>query len=544
MRRLSTLILFLVVVSTLTYSFGQKSGPIRTGNDIAIVSTKYGNVRGYTDDGIYAFKGIPYAKAERFLPPQAPDKWEGIKQCTIFGPQAMQNTAQKWEGQSDYNFGFQFNREPMNEKECFVLNVWSKGINDGKKRPVWVWIHGGGYSSGSANQLPFFDGCSMARKGDIVVVSINHRLNILGFLDLRSLGGKYSESVNLGMQDIVAALQWVHDNIANFGGDPDCVTIDGQSGGGGKVSTLMAMPSAAGLFQRAIVQSGSVFKAGSSEDSKTFGKAFIANLGISPEKTDKINDFTYDELVASSQRTISILRAIGHAGMRGLLGPSIDGKYILQEPYDTKQPDFSRNVAMLIGTNLNEFTYNNRNIITPQTMEQVKTALTKRYGSENVEKFISLYKKAYPDDNQPQHLLTFDIQFRSGAINHAKIRSEQEGAPVYVYLFNWQSPVNDGSLGACHGMELPFMFNNISLARTLTGGSTDAYSLADKISSSWINFVKTGNPNCPDLPKWDSYISAKGATMIFDNTCKVVNNHDKELFEFIGSLPPAPFGPR
>ncbi len=545
MRIFSTLFLFLLAVSTLSSSYAQKPGPIKTGNDIAVVSTKYGNVRGYTDDGIYAFKGIPYAKAERFLPPQAPDKWEGIKQCTVFGPQAMQNTAQKWEGQSDYNFGFQFNREPMDEKECFVLNVWTKGINDGKKRPVWVWIHGGGFSSGSANQLPFFDGCSMAQKGDIVVVSINHRLNILGFLDLRSLGGKYSESVNLGMQDIVAALQWVHDNITNFGGDPNSVTINGQSGGGGKVTTLMAMPSAAGLFHRAIVQSGSVFKAGNSEDSKNFGKAFIAALGITPAKLDKINDFTYDELVAANQRAMAVLRAVGYTGMRGLMGPSVDGKYIVQEPLDNNPPDFSKNIPMLIGTNLNEFTYGNRNIITPQTMQQVEETLNKRYGPENGQKFISLYKKAYPEDTQPQHILALDMQFRGGAINHAKIRSEAGIAPAYLYLFNWQSPVNDGSLGACHGMELPFMFNNIALARTMTGSGTDAYKLADKISSAWISFIKTGNPNCPDLPKWDAYTPSKGATMIFDNTCKTVNNHDKELFDFVSSLPSAqPMGPR
>ena len=170
----------------------QKPGPILTGKDIAVVTTQYGKVRGYIDDGIYAFKGIPYAKAERFMPPQAPDKWEDVRQSTIFGPQAMQSSSLNWGGQSDYNFGFQFNREPQDEKNCFVLNVWSQGINDGKKRPVWVWIHGGGYGSGSANQLPFFDGRSLAKKGDIVVVTVNHRLNVLGYADLRGLGGKYS----------------------------------------------------------------------------------------------------------------------------------------------------------------------------------------------------------------------------------------------------------------------------------------------------------------------------------------------------------------
>jgi para-nitrobenzyl esterase len=543
MKKQFSLILMMAIAMISSDGYGQ-SGPILAGDDIAVVTTRYGKVRGYVDDGIYAFKGIPYAKADRFMPPQAPDKWEGVRQVTIYGPQAMQGTAQHWGGQSDYNFGFLFNREPMDEKECFVLNVWSRGINDGKKRPVWVWIHGGGYSSGSANQLPFFDGRSMAHKGDIVVVTVNHRLNTLGYLDLRGLGGKYSESVNLGMQDLVAALKWINENIANFGGDPNTVTIDGQSGGGGKVSTLMAMPSAAGLFHRAIVQSGSTLTLGSGDDSKAYGLAFAAALGVTPRNAEKLNDFTYSELVAGGQLASAILRAAG-SQVRGGASPVVDGKYITQSPFDPTPAEFAKNVPMLIGTNLNEFTYNNRAIITPQTMEQVKEALTRRYGAENVERFIALYKEAYPNDNQPQHMLTFDTQFRSGAVRQATVKSNHGGAPAYIYQFEWQSPVNDGSLGACHGMELPFMFNNIAMARTMTGGGKEAYELADKISSAWINFVKTGNPNHKQLPVWEPFTPEKGATMIFDNQCKVVMNHDKKLLDFVTTSAPGPLsGPR
>ena len=410
-------------------------GPIETGEKIAVTNTKYGKVRGYVDDGVFAFKGIPYAKADRFMPPQAPDKWDNVLQCTIYGPQAMQNKAQHWEGQGDYNFGFQFVKEAMDEKECFVLNVWSKGIHDGKKRPVWVWIHGGGYAAGSANQLPFFDGRSLANKGDIVVVTVNHRLNTLGYLDLRGLGGKYSESVNLGMQDLVAALQWIKDNIENFGGDPNTVTINGQSGGGGKVSILTAMPSAAGLFHRAIVQSG---MASISDDkgSKEFGLAFAAALGINSRNADKINDFTYEELVEAERKASGILRASGST-IRGGANPVIDGKYITHNPFENPLPEFSKNVAMLIGSDLNEFSYFKRAISTPQTMEQVKETLVKRFGVENADKYISLYKKAYPEDKEPQHLLTFDTMFRNGAIKLANARSSSEKAPVYTYLFTW-----------------------------------------------------------------------------------------------------------
>ncbi|HYQ58772.1 MAG TPA: carboxylesterase family protein [Draconibacterium sp.] len=531
MFKFFTLFAALLVCGSLCYG---QPGPMEAGENIAVTSTKYGKVRGYIDDGIYAFKGIPYAKAERFMPPQAPDKWDDIRQCTIYGPQVMQGTAQRWGGQGDYNFGFQFCVEPMDEKESFVLNVWSQGINDGKKRPVWVWIHGGGYTSGSANQLPFFDGRSLADKGDIVVVTVNHRLNTLGYLDLRGLGGKYSESVNLGMQDLVAALKWVNENIENFGGDPNAVTINGQSGGGGKISILTAMPSAAGLFQRAIVQSGLWSIAQDDEDSKAFGLAFAATLGVNARNTEKLNDFTYEELVAAERKASSILRAAG--GVRGGSGPVVDGKYITLSPFDQEPADFSKDVAMLIGTDLHEFNYYNRMIITPKTLEEVKQTIAQRYGEENVDKYIAAYKKAYPNNTEPHHMLTFDTQFRNGAVKQMKLRATEGVAPVYTYMFTWNSPVNDGSLGACHGMELPFMFNNIEMARPLTGGGKDAYELADKISSAWINFVKTGDPNSKNLPDWKPYTTEEGATMIFDNKCEEVYNHDKELLDIISSF--------
>ncbi|HYQ58595.1 MAG TPA: carboxylesterase family protein [Draconibacterium sp.] len=512
------------IIAVAFFACYAQPGPIEAGENIAVVPTKYGKVRGYIDDGIYAFRGIPYAKADRFMPPQAPDKWDDVRQCTIYGPQAMQGKAQRWGGQSDSNFGFQFVIEPMDEKESFVLNVWSQGINDGKKRPVWVWIHGGGYSSGSANQLPFFDGRSLAAKGDIVVVTVNHRLNTLGYLDLRGLGGKYSESVNLGMRDLVAALKWVNENIENFGGDPNTVTIDGQSGGGMKVSTLMAMPAAAGLFHRAIVQSGSLTRVSEGEASKAAGLEFAKALGVTSENAEKLDDYTYEELVAAS-------RSMGRGGM----GPTIDGKYIVQHPFDPTPADFSKDVAMIIGSNLNEFGYTNRQLITPKTMAEVKATLTERYGAENADKYIAAYKEAFPKDDQPQHILTTSV--RSGALNQATIKNAQGGAPAYVYLFQWQSPPNNGSLGAAHGMELPFMFNNIAKARTLTGGGKDAYELADKISSAWISFVKTGDPNCKELPKWEPYTPEKGATMVFDNKCEAKYNFDKKLVDLVSTLP-------
>jgi len=515
----------------------QRPGPIEAGENVAVVSTTTGDVRGYIDDGVFAYKGIPYAQAERFMPPAPPEPWDGVLQTTIWGPQMMQDESLVWEGQrSDEDFGIPFTTEPMDEHESFVLNVWTNGINDGGQRPVWVWIHGGGYSSGSANQLPFFDGRSLAAKGDIVVVTVNHRLNVLGYLDLRGLGGKYSESVNLGQQDLVAALQWVHDNIANFGGDPGRVTIDGQSGGGGKVSTLMAMPPAAGLFHGAIVQSGSTLTVGRGENSKAYGLAFAEALGVTPQNTDRLNDYTYDELVAATRRASEILAESGGGGGRGGLGPTVDGKYVSQNPFDPAPAEFSKDVPMIIGSNLNEFGYANRALITPQTMEQVRATLTERYDAENAEKYIQAYQEAYPNDDQPQHILTTSV--RTNALKQAAVKSEQGGAPAYVYLFKWQSPVNDGSLGAAHGMELSFMFNNIAMARTMTGGGEEAYELADKVSSAWISFVRTGDPNNNLLPEWPAYTPDEGATMVFDNQVEVRYQHDQALIDLVSSLPP------
>ncbi|HYQ58601.1 MAG TPA: carboxylesterase family protein, partial [Draconibacterium sp.] len=447
----------------------EQPGPIEAGENIAVVSTKYGKVRGYIDDGVFAFKGIPYAKAERFMPPQAPDNWDDVMQCTIYGPKVMQGYSTNWGGQGDENFGFQFPMEPMDEKESFVLNVWSNGINDGKKRPVWVWIHGGGFSSGSGNQLPFFDGRSLANEGDIIVVTLNHRLNVLGYVDLRELGGKYAESVNLGQQDLVAALQWIRDNIANFGGDPSSVTIAGQSGGGRKVSTLLAMPPAADLFHKAIIQSGSELRISEDKDSRAFGLEFIKALGITPTEADKLNDFSYDELVEAGRKATASMRAAGTLNGRGV-GPTVDGKYVSQHPFDPEPAEFSKNKPMLIGSNLNERTYRNRQLITPKSMEEVRATLAERYGAENVDKYIELHRSSYPNHDQPQDLLSVDFSYRPNSIKQATIKSNQGGAPVYAYLFTWQSPVNDGSLGAAHGMELAFAFNNIAMARTLTGG--------------------------------------------------------------------------
>lgn len=489
-------------------------------DESTIVSTAYGKVQGYKDGPIYTFKGIPYARAERFMPPIEPESFEGVKVCRIYGPKAPQNpSGLSWGGdkESDYAFGNQFTLEPEDESACLVLNVWTRGLGDGKKRPVFVWFHGGGYSTGSAIDLPCYEGYSLAKKGDIVVVTVNHRLNVLGYIDLSGLGGKYSESVNLGQQDLVKALEWINKNIDKFGGDPGQVTIGGQSGGGGKVSTTMAMPSAKGLFHRAIVQSGSMTGLSSNETTKGRAVEFVKALGLNPndpKDLDRLADFSYNELRAAASK----------AGMRQ--SPVVDGKYVLGPTFNPDAPEYCADIPLLVGTNLNEFTFNNGR---EYTEEEAKQELTRRYSSEEVaQNFIDAFRQSYPNAPAKEYFNT-DLNFRRGAVNQAISKSKQ-GANVYLYLFTWRPTLN--VLGASHGMELPFMFNNIQLQREMTSGSPEAYKLADIVSSAWISFIKTGDPNVKGLPKWEPFTEENGINMIIDNKCYTTSYPDKAILEF------------
>lgn len=483
------------------------------------VETVYGPIEGYKDGDIYTFKGVKYAKAERFMPPEFPDKHDKLRQCKLYGPQAPQGESLRWNGnnQTDYAFGNQFVLEPMDEKECLVLNVWTPSINDNKRRPVFVWIHGGGYASGSGHDLPCYEGRALAEEGDIVVVNLNHRLNILGFANLTGLGGKYEQSVNLGMQDIVKALEWIRDNITRFGGDPAEVTIAGQSGGGGKVSTLLAMPSAKGLFKRAIVQSGSTTRQADAESTSRYGIALAEELGLTPDGTADFTKFTYEELNAASHR-------LARKGMRGGFSPVVDGTILPQHPFDPAS-EVSRDVPMLIGTDFNEFTFD---ISRDMTEEEAVAAVKRRMGDERGEEFCKAFRKAYPNA-APKEMTYVDTGFRASAVNQAIAKSRQGGAPAYLYLFTWK-PENN-ALGASHGMELPFMLHNVDLQREMTGASPSAYKFEKVISSIWLSFIKTGNPNVRGVPKWEPFTEENGVTMILDNKCYPLKHHDKELLQ-------------
>ncbi|WP_319482115.1 carboxylesterase family protein [uncultured Draconibacterium sp.] len=496
--------------------------PKPNNNQEPVIKTTYGEISGSINDSIYAFKGIPYAKAERFMPPEDPDAWDGVRECNEFGPVAKQMVP--WYPDS-----------VQSEKELFSANVWTQGVMDGKKRPVMLWLHGGGFHTGASND-PMTYGEAMAKKGDVVFVSINHRLNILGFLDLSACGDKYAESANVGVLDIVKALEWIQKNIEQFGGDPADVTILGESGGGGKVGTIMCMPAAKGLFQKAIIQSGTLINTMTKETSQALGLAVLENLGLTPNDVEKLDTIPYKELVKAGNDAIAKISGPRKPGSPTMFGfaPSADGDVLLQQPFSPGFAAISKDIPVMIGTTLNELmptAYGEKDL----TVEEAKERLAKEYG-DKTDEYISLFAEAYPDFT-PQDLLSVDKTFRPFTIRTADARAQETDAPLYVYFLAWKSGVDNASKGSFHGLDIPLAFNTVDLRADWTGNTDEAWKLADKMSSAWINFVKSGNPNVDGvLPAWEQYTPENGTTMYFDNECKIVYNHDRELMHFIKPL--------
>ena len=517
-------------------SSGEDSG-ILASSSVAVAQTANGKVAGYIQDGVTIFKGIPYAKANRFEAPVQADSWEGIRSCRQYGPVSPQGARSGW-ANDEIAFAFNWN-DGVQGEDCLRLNVWTPAL-DSRKRPVMVWLHGGGYSAGSGQELPSYDGTSLAFAEDVVVVSINHRLNVLGFLDLSAYGEKYAKSANAGLLDIVASLEWVRDNIAAFGGDPSNVTIFGQSGGGGKVTTLLATPCAKGLFHKAIVQSGSMLRTMESKYSRKIGIATVRNLGLDASSIDKISEVPYGELLAAGEKAIAQVKAeADRDGVASFIfgwAPTVDGAVLPSQPFDPQAPAISAEIPMIIGTTRHEFSMTTYvPALRNAGREEVIGILKGRYG-EGTERFLELFAKAYPG-SKPADMLDADFVFRPSAIEQALRKSLQGAAPVYMYMFNWESPVLDGILRSTHCMEIPFVFNNADRHASMTGGGAQAMELASKMSHCWAEFARCGKPSAEGLPEWEPFEAEKRAVMFFDNTCKMSYSHDKELMDFIRRYP-------
>jgi para-nitrobenzyl esterase len=510
---------------------------LSTGENVAVTNTASGKVRGYINNAVFTYKGIPYAEAKRFEAPQKVKAWQGVRSSLSYGPVAPltdQTTSVQDEGEFVFNHSWGYTNE-----NCLVLNVWTPGINDGKKRPVMFWIHGGGFTAGSSQELPSYDGENLAKKGDVVVVSINHRLNILGFLDLSAYGEKYKHSANASILDIKAALEWVKENIANFGGDVNNITIFGQSGGGAKVNTLMAMPAAKGLFHKAINMSGS-FRTAMLEKKATqeITAEVLKELKIEADKIDEIQKIPFQTLSDAGKKALKTIadkmKAEGKpvVGFGLSWGPSNDGEDLPYQLFSKEAFELSKDIPLLIGTTKNEFMPFMNGALTNASLDKVME-LIKTQKKEKADAYVSAVKNIYPEDTKPSDLLDIDVTFRPGAVQQAKEKAALNAAPVYMYLFTWQSPVMDGKYKAVHCMDIPFAFNNIERCKEMTGGKKDAYVLADKISAAYINFAKNGNPGHKGLPNWPAFNSLNTATMHLNNKCEVKPQLDAALFELI-----------
>jgi para-nitrobenzyl esterase len=480
--------------------------------DRYIVRIKSGLIKGFDQEGTMAFLGIPYAKVERFMPPLPVESWDDIRVCDHWGPQVMQNTDKE------------MTEEEMSEKNSCVLNVWTTDKNI-KKKPVMLWIHGGGFDSGSSTWDP---GMALAKK-DVVVVSLNHRLNILGFLDLSTVSEKYKYSGNVGMLDIVAALEWIRDNIEQFGGDPNNVTIFGESGGGGKVGTLLCMPPARDLFHKAIILSGTILNVNTKSMSEELGKAVLKELNISKDNIELINDVPYRELYAAGQRAMekSVGKRVPGTPMMWGFGPTPDGETLLNQPFQPGFSSISNKIPILIGTTYNELQklrYDKH-----MTLDEAREELKNTFGNDT-DIYIKAFIDAYPD-YKPQDLLSIDWLFRPKTLITADAIGNTRMANTYMYMFTWKSPVNKGSV---HGAELKFCFNRIHHSNSDLPSPTEKdFKLADIMSSVWTQFAHTGDPNIEELPKWQPYTFKNGEMMIFDYNCRIRNNPDRKLEEII-----------
>jgi para-nitrobenzyl esterase len=508
-----------------------------------IVETDCGKVFGFVRNGIITFKGIPYAAstagANRFMPPAKAEPWTGVRSALYWGPvspQAFTNTFDGRRGGWNHDDeAFMFDWEDGQPSDsCLVVNVWTPSINDNKKRPVMVWIHGGQFSSGSDNELRMYDGESLSRRGDLVMVSLNHRLGALGYLNLSEYGDKWASAANVGMLDIVAALQWVKANISNFGGDPNRVMIFGQSGGGGKVSTLMGMPAAEGLFHRAAIQSGSMVTM-PPDRSGELAAAVVAELGLGKDTIDKIQELSSEAIVEAGLRAQRKLQR-GPAGIPGMpggavnWGPFVDGKILPRAPWSPAGPSQSAQVPLLVGSVLNEFTNSIQMgdaSLDSMSADEVKKRLEPLYG-ERTDALFELFQKNHPQAT-PFELfsrINSASSARHNAVTQAERKAALGAAPAYVYWFQWQTPVLDGRPRAYHCSELPFVFYNTDRCASMTGGGDEARALGATIADAWINFARKGDPNHPGLPQWPAFTAEKTPTMIFDTQSVMKNDPD------------------
>jgi para-nitrobenzyl esterase len=487
--------------------------------------TAHGELRGALIDGVATFKGIPYgqstAGANRFMPPRPVEPWTGVRDALEYGssaPQREPGTTPRVGPLSVSTAGL-----PPEGEDCLVLNVWTPGGDDAR-RPVMVWCHGGGFVSG-AGSSPVTDGASLARRGDVVVVSLNHRLNALGFTMLEDLDGDFAGSGEAGMLDIVQALRWVRDNIARFGGDPDNVTIFGQSGGGRKVATLLTMPDAKGLFHRAIIQSGATLRLVEREQADRVARALLGNLGIAPSRARELQQLPLERIMSAYFRTV---RDMDVDQMTMGFSPAVDGRFIPRHPFHPDASPVSADVPVMLGSTRTELTSSADDALFSLDAAGLRERVGMLLGAQ-AERAIDVYSRANPGASPADlyFLIASDERYSGPVMKIAERRAALEAGPVFLYYFTWESPYAGGRYKSPHTVEIPFAFHNLA-ASPLTAGVPDAAALADRVSDAWLAFARTGDPNVPNLPHWPAFDPATRPTMIFDNESRVENDPIRE----------------
>ena len=487
-----------------------------------ILETTGGKVRGVQSGKVFSFKGVHYGAPTtgkmRFMPPVKVEPWAGVKDALDIGQRAPQLP-----GNLVPEYSVMERTEPMGG-DCLCVNVFTTGINDGRRRPVMFWLHGGGFSAGSGGGNVLYDGSNLALKHDVVVVTVNHRLNVFGFMYLADIGGeRFAEASNAGMLDVVLALEWVRDNAAAIGGDPGNVTIFGQSGGGSKVSTLLGMPAAKGLFHHAIAMSGSEVTGIPRDEASKAAEAVMRKLDLKD---------------AADLQTVPMLKLLaltrpGAIGMPWRLGPVVDGRTLPADPFAPKATSISEDIPLIIGSTETEVTWNAQQQYDPMDDAALRANLGEalRVSAAGADKVAAVYKKNRPmASNLDIYLLalTDASNFRTGTDTEAMRKAELGKAPVYKYYFQKYSPVRDGMLRCMHTMDIPYVFDNVDVAKTEIGAGPERQPLADKMSGAWTAFARTGNPNHKGIPNWPPYSPTERATMVWNNECKLVNDPFRE----------------
>jgi para-nitrobenzyl esterase len=416
---------------------------------------------------------------------------------------------------------------PAQGEDCLVLNVFTPALG-GSKRPVMVWLHGGGFATGSGSAA-IIGGANLARTGDVVVVSINHRLNVFGSTYLGELAGSdFALSGGAGMLDIVAALEWVRENAGQFGGDPNLVTIFGQSGGGRKVATLMSMPSAKGLYHRAVIESGAVLRLTTPEDAIHYTELLLGKVGLKPNQARELQNVPMERLLEADSAVQKKITP-REPGMTPN-SPMVDGKALPSHPWDPAAPTLSANIPLLMGWARTEETLYDRP--TPEKLNLDEAGLKERTAKRlegDPDRVIAAFRKADPEATPWDLYILIATDHPRGAYTRelARRKAVQAGAPVFVYRFDWETPEGGGHMRSPHTIEIPFVFNNIKIAGPQISKMPEAYTLAEKVSASWVAFARTGNPNTPKLAAWPAYTAERRDTMLFNNESRVEQDPDR-----------------